>query len=75
MTSDPRRTADRQHQLKGSLAEVSVKGKKLDHWQVEVTGGGRVWYAIDDDERTLWVTQAGPGHPKETDTTRRKKRG
>lgn len=74
MTSDPRRTADRQHQLKGKLGEVVVNGKKLDHWQIEPTGGGRVWYAIDDEERTLWVTQAGPGHPKETDTRQRRKR-
>lgn len=74
MTSDPRRTVDRQHQLKGELGEVSVQGKKLDQWQVEPTGAGRVWYAIDDDERILWVTQAGPGHPKQTDSRKRRKR-
>jgi hypothetical protein len=74
ITSDPRRTTERQHQLRGTLGEVSVKGMKLDQWQVEPTGSGRVWYAVDDDNRTLWITQAGPGHPKETDTRRRKKR-
>ena len=42
MTSDPRRTADRQHQLRGSLGQVMVGGKKLDQWQVEPTAGGRV---------------------------------
>jgi hypothetical protein len=38
MTSEPRRTADRQHQLKGGLAQANVHGTKLDQWQLEVTG-------------------------------------
>ncbi len=74
MTSDPRRTAERQHQLRGSLGQVTVGGKKLDQWQVEPTAGGRVWYAIDDEVRFLWVTQAGLAHPKETEARRRRKR-
>lgn len=74
ITTDPRRTDSRQHQLKGSLRTVTVGGKTLDQWQFEATGAGRVWYAIDDDERVLWVTAAGLGHPKQTDTRRRKKR-
>lgn len=74
MTSDPRRTADRQHQLRGTLGAVTVKGRKLDQWQVEPTAGGRVWYAVDDEDRTLWITHAGPGHPKQTDARRKRKR-
>jgi hypothetical protein len=74
MTSNPRRTDDRQHQLRGRLAQTTVGAKLLDHWQIEATAGGRVWYAIDDTERTLWVTQAGAAHPKQTDTRRRRKR-
>ncbi len=74
MTSNPRRVDDRQHQLKGSLAQTTVGGRTLDHWQVEATSAGRVWYAIDDEARTLWVTQAGTGHPKQTDRPRRQKR-
>ena len=74
ITSDPRRTADRQHQLRGSLGQVIVGGKKLDQWQVEPTAGGRVWYAIDDEDRVLWVTQAGVAQPKQTDARRRGKR-
>jgi hypothetical protein len=54
--------------------EAIVGGKKLDQWQLEPTSGGRIWYAIDDDERVLWITQAGTGHPKQTDTRRRKQR-
>jgi hypothetical protein len=51
MMSNPRRTDDRQHQLKGQLAQTTVGGQALDHWQIEATAGGWVWYAIDDTER------------------------
>jgi hypothetical protein len=74
MTSDPRRTTDRQHPLKGELSQANVGGTKLDQWELEVTGSGRDFYAIDDQHRTLWITEAGPGHPKATDTRRRKQR-
>lgn len=49
---------------------VKVGDTPLEQWQYEVTGGGRIWYAIDDDARTLWITRAGAGHPKQTDTHR-----
>ena len=71
LTSDPRHIDQRQHPLKGALGVVKVGGAALEQWQYEVTGGGRIWYAIDDDSRTLWITRAGPGHPKQTDTRRR----
>jgi hypothetical protein len=74
MTSDPRRTDNRQHQLKGQLASVSVAGVSLEQWQFEVLAGGRVWYGIDDTNRILWITEATIGHPNQTDTGRRRKR-
>lgn len=46
---------------------ATVAGRKLDQWQYEATGGGRIWYAIDDRTRTLWITHAGTGHPKQTE--------
>ena len=70
-TSDPRHVDQRQHPLKGQLGIVKVGGATLEQWQYEVTGAGRIWYAIDDDARTLWITRAGTGHPKQTDTHRR----
>ncbi|WP_242002169.1 hypothetical protein [Kribbella steppae] len=39
----------------------------LDQWQYEVTGGGRIWYLVDPDKRTVWISYAGTGHPKVTD--------
>jgi hypothetical protein len=39
----------------------------MEQWQFEVTAGGRIWYAIDDRTRTLWITYAGTAHPKLTD--------
>lgn len=71
LTSDPRHIDQRQHPLKGALGVLKVAGAALEQWQYEVTGGGRIWYAIDDDSRTLWITRAGTGHPKQTDTRRR----
>jgi len=34
--------------------------------QLEVTDGGRIWYAVDDDRRTMWTTVVRIGHPPET---------
>ena len=58
---------DRQHQLKGALGTSTFKGQGLERWQYEVTGGGRIWYLLDDTNRTAWITYAGTGHPKATD--------
>jgi hypothetical protein len=63
LTSDPRHIDQRQHPLKGALGVVKVAGAALEQWQYEVTGGGRIWYAIDDDSRTLWITRADEGTP------------
>lgn len=58
---------DRQHRLKGKLGSSTYKGHILERWQYEVTAGGRIWYLVDDGSRTVWITYAGPGHPKSTD--------
>lgn len=57
----------RHHRLKGSLGTGTFKGQDLERWQFEVTGGGRIWYLIDDASRTVWIVYAGTGHPKVTD--------
>jgi len=67
LTTDPRNRTDRQHRLRGGLGTRSVNGEDMEQWQYEVTGGGRLWYCIDDATRTIWLTEAGPGHPKATD--------
>lgn len=73
ITADPRNRDDlaRQHRLKFDLKTVKIDGADLEQWQYEVTGGGRIWYAIDDDQRIIWITQAGTGHPRQTDKRRR----
>ncbi|SFE83444.1 hypothetical protein SAMN05216251_105378 [Actinacidiphila alni] len=58
---------ERQHRLKGTLGGGSFKGRVLERRQYEVTAGGRIWYLVDDDTRTAWITYAGTGHPKATD--------
>lgn len=44
-----------------------VNGETLEQWQYEVTGGGRLWYCIDDVRRLVWLTGAATGHPKRTE--------
>lgn len=63
----PKPPTSRHHQLKGSLATAKRNGEELPQWQIEVTGGGRVWYLLDTARKTCWVRLAEPGHPKQTD--------
>ena len=63
----PRRRGERQHPLKGDLATRLIGGRTLDQWQLEVTGAGRIWYAIDDERRIIVLTLAKVGHPAATD--------
>jgi hypothetical protein len=58
---------NRVSQLKSDLGVREVKGKKLEQWQYEVTGAGRIWYCPDDATKTVFITYAGVGHPKATD--------
>lgn len=67
LTADPRERSGRQHPLKGSLGSRTVNGEEMEQWQYEVTGGGRLWYCIDDAKRTVWLVEAAPGHPKATE--------
>jgi hypothetical protein len=63
----PPMDAPRHQRLKYKLATGVVKGRALDHWQIEVTGAGRIWYLVDPDTKTVWIDHAGPGHPRATD--------
>ena len=63
----PPSATQRHHRLKGNLAEGSHEGRSLPRWQIEVTGGGRIWYLLDEERRTVWIVYAGLGHPKQTD--------
>jgi hypothetical protein len=67
ITTDPRRRDQRQHPLKGSLGQRAVNGAALEQWQFEVTAAGRIWFCIDDANRTIWMTDASAGHPKATE--------
>lgn len=67
ITSDPRQRDDRQHPLRGALGARTVNGEAMEQWQYEVTSAGRLWYCIDDTRRTVWLTDAMPGHPKATE--------
>jgi hypothetical protein len=63
----PHPMRSRHHQLRGLLANRLVAGRSLPQWQIEVTAGGRIWYAIDVERREVRITYASPRHPKATD--------
>jgi hypothetical protein len=68
LRTNPRPPEDsRHHRLRYDLATRKVGAQELDQWQIEVTGGGRVWYVVDDGAHVVWLTLAGTGHPKATD--------
>ena len=67
LRADPRRRGERQHPLKGELGTRSIGGRTLEQWQLEVTGAGRIWYAIDDERRIVVLTLATFGHPVKTE--------
>lgn len=68
MRNEPGQNSSTRHrQLKGPLATAVQGGKTLPQWQIEVTGGGRVWYVVDEERRTIWVRYASPKHPQETE--------
>lgn len=47
----PVKQTERHHQLKYDLAEVAFRGKRLPQRQIEVTGGGRLWYLVEKEGR------------------------
>jgi hypothetical protein len=68
LTTDPRRRTIRLEQLRGKeLSTRIVRGVEMQQWQYEVTGGGRIWYCVDDANKTVILMRVSPGHPKETD--------
>ncbi len=69
MRSQPRPDpcTERHHRLKGDYAFRDYQDRKLERWQIEVTGSGRIWYLIDDAKHTVWIEYAGLRHPKATE--------
>ncbi len=68
MRSNPRPAEDKRHtRLRGDLATRSFDGRDLEQWKIEVTGGGRIFYLVDDAKRTVWVVVATQRHPKITE--------
>jgi hypothetical protein len=63
----PVERTDRRHRLKAKLATGVYQHRTYAQWQYEVTAGGRVWYLVDEERRTLWFMKASPRHPKTTE--------
>ncbi len=67
MRHSPLVRTDTQKPLKGELGSRPVGGRQLPQWQIDVSGGGRVLYCVDAQDRTVWVVLAGAGHPGATE--------
>jgi len=63
----PGKPTARHFQLKGDLATGLHGGRELPQWEIEVTGGGRIFYLLDEERHTVWVKTASTGHPKVTE--------
>jgi hypothetical protein len=66
-TPCPSPANERHHRLKHDLAWGTHRGKSFEQWQYEVTSGGRIWYLVDHETRTVWLNYASTRHPKTTD--------
>jgi hypothetical protein len=72
LRADPRPPEDRRHtRLRGAMGGRLRNGERLEQWQIEITGGGRLFYLVDDRNRTVWIEVASLGHPKQTERKRR----
>ena len=62
LRSNPRSGAnyDRQHRLRGDLATHRHNNRDMEQWKYEVTSGGRVRHAIDDENRTVCGRDSQP---------------
>jgi len=58
---------DRQHRLRGRLANGAFGGKEYPQWEYEVTAGGRVRYLFDEDQHVVRFVYASTRHPKDTE--------
>ncbi len=63
----PRTWTSRHSPLSDELALGLVRGRYCPRWQIEVTSGGRIWYLVDEERRTVWIDYASPRHPKATE--------
>jgi hypothetical protein len=52
---------------RASSALWSGRDRRWSAGSTRCTGGGRIWYLVDDANRTAWITYAGTRHPKATD--------
>ncbi|MFC9431270.1 hypothetical protein [Streptomyces sp. NPDC056987] len=63
----PNPCTKRHDRLKGPLSTAVRNGRAYPQWQIEVTGGGRLWYLLDSDRQTVWLREVHIGHPKKTE--------
>ncbi|GAB3665437.1 hypothetical protein GCM10027596_31620 [Nocardioides korecus] len=68
MRERPLDRSDTQKPLSGTLGTRQVGGDLLPQWQIDITAGARIWYCVDAEKRTVWVTRASTKHPGATES-------
>ncbi len=68
LTADPTHVdnPNKQHRLKGSLSTTNVGGVEREQWQYEMAKGARVWYVVDQDTMSVYLTRVATAHPNQT---------
>lgn len=64
LTRTPRHLSERNHPLKGELAQVLRDGQRHDRWQLELPGGARIWFYVH--EQVVWLVDVHTHHPNQT---------
>lgn len=64
LTRDPLDRSPSMHPLRGSLQCVMRDGVAHEQWQLELPGGARIWYYVDD--RVVHLVQVHTHHPNAT---------
>lgn len=57
---------NRTHRLKPPLSMAKIGDLSLPQWQHEMSAAGRIWYCVDAEARTVWVTRVSLTPPPET---------
>lgn len=66
MRLHPTERTDTQKPLAGGLGRRTLGGRELPQWQIDISSGARLWYCVDSEATTVWVTLSSASHPRAT---------
>lgn len=54
------------HALRGELGRVAHSGREWTRQQIELKRGARIWFTVDETERTVHLLEVHTHHPNAT---------